>query len=1158
MTNLHTQKHWCCVAVLTALVSCSAVQAALTERLVFCCEADNDLYTALQAAGCTSQRYDSAADAVTAAPMGGAVAILADGYPLATTLVDQAVLDTAAAKGLRLYIEYPAALPPSLTPLPGPLKTQWERSIIASDFFAPELEPLRITEIFDCHFMSVEAENPHIVASRVAGFDTAVYGLTETQYPILYQLPTDQNIMVATTKLSNFVTGRYAPTEVWLVVWGKILEWLCPGELVPVLSYTPTVRPYYSKTESLPADVELQALTRAADWFVNSRFLRHPDWPQWALDLAGVCGIADMPEPDWPVGDGSLGMVETFNSTLNFDGSQKVRYGVRADCMGEVTMASALDGVINSDPCSTAIATNLLNYIYFDSPLAQGPRADPHSPSYGLVSWCLDNAWGPSYWGDDNARSILGALAATTLLNDQRWDESLLRCILANFRTTGTYGFREGCIREWDLQANGWEYYWNQPYVFYSPGYEGYLWACFLRAYDKTGYEPFLERTKTAIRMTMEVYPNWYLNASTERSRALLPLAWLVRVEDTPEHRGWLYTVASDLLTLQQDCGAIRESLGGIHQGVPSNAAYGTSETTLIQEEGDPAADMLYNCNFAFLGLHEAAAATGDAFYADAEDKLAEFLCRIQIRSEAHPELDGAWYRGFDFEKWESWGSNADAGWGVWCTESGWTVSWIGGIMGLRHMNTSLWELTQGSAIDEQLLDELLPSMFPAPIPDAVEQVNGNLADNLSPLDSATRAEHSELGTGLKLGRTAVFDGTGGRFLASDLSGQLINGAHAIELWFQTDTATDLDPANQYLVTFAGKGKIPVASYSFTPDVYDHPYYHETTPPKLTDGIVIDVPRELWDTGKVLGWYLPEFTGPTIFFDLGQTKDLGQVEVDYVSYESSAVYAPDDVTISFSNLANPNIVDPDNMTDWTGAIVSTDFPAPYRATGHTLISLYGHSARWVRMKFTNSGYSPNTWTMLSEVTFFKPNDVSIVYGFNGHELELFHADAPTDGFSMTDTGWHHLVFVVYGNGTVGVADKIVTYLDGNIVSTLTNNDKATIDLLGILAVGGTTVPNNSFSGMVDEFAVYNLTDLADEAAVDAKAAELAEHFNLAFTSLDYSNVVLADNPAMYWNFNEGGANECIAADLSCDGIVDFIDLAIMLDHWLETSKHPRE
>ncbi len=42
----------------------------------------------------------------------------------------------------------------------------------------------------------------------------------------------------------------------------------------------------------------------------------------------------------------------------------------------------------------------------------------------------------------------------------------------------------------------------------------------------------------------------------------LLPLAWLVRLQDTDEHRGWLRCIAEDLLALQDSCGAIREEVG--------------------------------------------------------------------------------------------------------------------------------------------------------------------------------------------------------------------------------------------------------------------------------------------------------------------------------------------------------------------------------------------------------------------------------------------------------------------------------------------------------------------------------------------------------------------------------------------------------------------
>ena len=60
----------------------------------------------------------------------------------------------------------------------------------------------------------------------------------------------------------------------------------------------------------------------------------------------------------------------------------------------------------------------------------------------------------------------------------------------------------------------------------------------------------------------------------------LLPLAWLVRVDDRPQHRAWLKRLADDMEKCQDACGAIREELGEPGKGtVPpsrSNAEYGT------------------------------------------------------------------------------------------------------------------------------------------------------------------------------------------------------------------------------------------------------------------------------------------------------------------------------------------------------------------------------------------------------------------------------------------------------------------------------------------------------------------------------------------------------------------------------------------------------
>ena len=43
---------------------------------------------------------------------------------------------------------------------------------------------------------------------------------------------------------------------------------------------------------------------RAAAWFTRSRILRHPDWPQEALDWALTYNtVRDKPGDDWPLGD---------------------------------------------------------------------------------------------------------------------------------------------------------------------------------------------------------------------------------------------------------------------------------------------------------------------------------------------------------------------------------------------------------------------------------------------------------------------------------------------------------------------------------------------------------------------------------------------------------------------------------------------------------------------------------------------------------------------------------------------------------------------------------------------------------------------------------------------------------------------------------------
>jgi hypothetical protein len=157
--------------------------------------------------------------------------------------------------------------------------------------------------------------------------------------------------------------------------------------------------------------------------------------------------------------------------------------------------------------------------------------------------------------------------------------------------------------------------------------------------------------------------------------------------------------MVKDMLSYQDTCGAIREEIGkgkGMFKELRKNSDYGSDEGSLIFKNGEKISCMLYTNNFALFSLNEAARATGDQRYADATRRLSDFLTRIQVQSVKHKDLDGAWFRAFDYGKWDYWASNSDAGWGAWCTLTGWIQSWIVTTQVQIVQRQSFWEVTRG------------------------------------------------------------------------------------------------------------------------------------------------------------------------------------------------------------------------------------------------------------------------------------------------------------------------------------------------------------------------------------------------------------------------------------------------------------------------------
>lgn len=684
------------------ILLCAHSMEAKALNVVFSCSASNDLYKVVASSGYECARFDGVAEAIAQAKTGSAVLVLADGYPDVQTRVDESVYKSAAEKGIRLYVEYPSMVPD--VELGKVQTTEWERGVVANDLLGDKLPKLHILAISGCRYLPAKAADALLVIARVAGFDKAVFGIPETASPILFRLPKG-DVMVATTKLSSFVSGRYAPARDWGVFWEQILGMLDPTTKV-ALKFEPTVRPMYGEEERLPADAEKRAVANAVGWYLNGRMLvNDKEQPEVEKELLAGAEVRPVPPSQHVAGDGLNGILEGYAAGIEFDGSQKQRLPLRDDCNAEVAMALAVDASLNGSARSREVAGNLLKYIYENSGMCGGVRANPKHPAFGLMAWgAIAPNWTKANYGDDNARAILGTIIAEACLGTDNWNEFIARALLANLRTTGKLGFRYDRVDVGPLETNGWKHYADQENINYSPHMDSYLWACNLWAYRQTGYKPFLESTKTAIKMTVEAFPeSWRWNDSNERSRMLLCLSWLVRLEDTPEHRGWLKKISDDLISRQQPSGAILELMGGTGGGhffLPqSNEQYGVMETPLIQENGNPVSDQLYTTGFALLGLREAAAATGDAKLKAAEDKLAEYLCRIQVKSAELPYLNGTWFRAFDFGRWEYWASSADLGWGAWSAETGWGPAWITAILGLRLKGTTVWDLTKDTNI---------------------------------------------------------------------------------------------------------------------------------------------------------------------------------------------------------------------------------------------------------------------------------------------------------------------------------------------------------------------------------------------------------------------------------------------------------------------------
>lgn len=642
--------------------------------------------------------YPSLKDAVDAAQKGQGIMLLSAQIPNKEQLsdYDSQIKD----KNLKVFVEFSRSIP-GLEFTDSIVQINKERAVVNTNSI-DGLDSLDVLSINNKEMLllknpEVAMQNSLLLLGKVAGYDHAEYGLEgATMYPLLFKH--DSNYMVSAMGISDVNKGRFGPTEQWEDLYTYVLSWLT-GEDIALENWESSVHPSYEKDDKLDVSALKLAVKDGVDWYYNAKLLVDSSWVDLYEENASKNGrevVYPGVTNDMPLGNGLHGILEGHASRINPDGSQPYRWWIRGDCQAETAFALSSAASYLGDDTYKETAKNLLQYLFKESNLRQGERNDPDSPSFGLIGWATTDA--DAYYGDDNARALLGAIGASSNLDIDLWDAQIIEGVLGNFRTAGTNGFRGPWFRDAGMQKTTWQQLGQRTIVNIHPHYESWLWSLYIWLYDKTGYEPLLDKAKSAISITMEAFPNWkWTNGvQQEYARMILPLSWLVQVEDTQEHRDWLKTVAQTLLEGMDDSGAIPERLGkegfGRYEKIASNEEYGTKEAPLISSTDNKVSDLLYTMNFAFFALNEAAHATDEQMYADAVDQIADYMIRIQVDSQMHTDLNGAWFRAFDFEKWEYWASNADSDWGPWGTLTGWTQSWIINALINKQTNKSLWE----------------------------------------------------------------------------------------------------------------------------------------------------------------------------------------------------------------------------------------------------------------------------------------------------------------------------------------------------------------------------------------------------------------------------------------------------------------------------------
>lgn len=451
-----------------------------------------------------------------------------------------------------------------------------------------------------------------------------------------------EKLMVCAFRLCNFNRARLAPQAKWRALVQYIAGWLNGSAVQTVF---PDSVCFHDSNQSLDACIQ-----RGLRWFENAGML---------------------------VENGKRGAREGLSHHIDAkDGRQLTAEQIRTDCCGETGGAFLFDALLTGSAESLAVAENIEDFVFDYLQVKDGPYK-------GMVRWS-ESAWETCYQ-DDVARVILPTLLKAFLSKDARARRRLDDALAAlDFlvMTTGTDGLRPNRTDCANLTQKEMERIRTTESGRASAHYNAYYHAALLLAYKSCKKKTYFDTAKKGLEAIMALYPDTLREQSEtqEMCRLILPLACLYEASGEDRHKAMLYRVTADLQRLRHACGGYAEWDAGYRAGCSRREA---GECSLLAENGDPVADLLYSVNWLPLGFSYAYYVTGDGMFRDLWEDVARFFRLAQIQSK-EKTIDGAWARAFDMELGEIVGVPHDIGWAPCSIESGWTVAEI--LTGLMFM----------------------------------------------------------------------------------------------------------------------------------------------------------------------------------------------------------------------------------------------------------------------------------------------------------------------------------------------------------------------------------------------------------------------------------------------------------------------------------------